>query len=73
MQGISKTRHVHLLDALQQLEGLLTDRQTECICLQKAEDYKLEMKSMYRNYEHLLKALSRQISAYEILYSEVKV
>ncbi|TKC12795.1 hypothetical protein FA048_04030 [Pedobacter polaris] len=73
MQAISKKRHERLRDALLQMKGLLSDGQKECSCLQQAEDYNRELETMYRNYDCLLKELSRQITAYEILYNEVKV
>jgi hypothetical protein len=73
MQAISKKRHERLKDALLQMKGLLSDGQKECSCLQQVEDYNRELETMYRNYDRLLKELSRQITAYEILYSEAKV
>jgi hypothetical protein len=73
MHGISKRRHGHLKHALLQMEGLLEGRNRECGCLQQAADYSRELETMYQNYEQLLNDLSRQINAYEILYSEVKV
>jgi type III secretory pathway component EscV len=73
MQAISKNRHGHLRDALAHMEVLLAGDGQEFACLQQATDYSLELEAMYRNYERLLKELSEQITAYEILYSEVKV
>ncbi len=73
MQAISKKRHEHLKEALLQMEGLFSDQQKDCGCLQQSGVYNRDLETMYRNYERLLKELSRQITAYEILYSEVKV
>lgn len=73
MQGINRKQYGHIVDALLRMERLLSDRQKECTTLKQAEDYKRDLESMYINYERLLKELSEQITAYEILYSEVKV
>jgi len=73
MQGISKSRHVHLMDALLQLEGLLSAGKRERGCLQEASDYRESLEAMHRNYERLLDELAGQIEAYETLYSEIKV
>ncbi|EHQ27512.1 hypothetical protein [Mucilaginibacter paludis] len=70
MQGISKSRHVHLMDALLQLEQLLGK---ECECLQQATEYRVELESMHSNYERLLEELARQITNYEVMYSHVKI
>lgn len=70
MQGISKSRHTHLVDALLQMEQLLSK---ECECLQQAGEYRVELESMHGNYERLLDELSKQIMEYEILYSHVKI
>lgn len=52
---------------------LLSDREKDCSCSKQAEDYKRDLESIFRNYERLLKELSEQITAYEILYNENKV
>jgi hypothetical protein len=70
MQGISKSRHTHLVDALLQIEQLLSK---ECDCLQQATEYRVELESMRSNYERLLNELARQITDYEMLYSHVKI
>lgn len=73
MHGISKSRHEHLHNAMLQMEELLSSNDRDCGFLHQAADYDRELESMYQNYERLLKELSSQITAYEILYSEVKV
>ncbi|RKR83407.1 hypothetical protein BDD43_3615 [Mucilaginibacter gracilis] len=70
MQGISKSRHVHLMDALLQLETLLGK---ECECLQQATEYRVDLENMHSNYERLLEELARQITNYEVMYSHVKI
>ena len=72
MQAISKGKHVHMIDALLQLEKLLIHEQ-ECNCLQQSADYRRELATMHANYEQLLEKLAEQISAYEALFGNVKV
>ena len=73
MQGINKAKHVHLIDALLYMERLLAREQRECACIQQTAEYRQELEDMYINYERLLEELSGQISAYEALFSQVKV
>lgn len=70
MQGISKSKHEHLMSALLQLEGLLNK---ECDCLEQAREYKSELETMHSNYERLLDELARKITDYEVFYSHVKI
>lgn len=70
MQGISKSKHEHLIGALLQLEQLLS---RECECLQQAGEYRVELETMHGNYEQLLNELAKQIVSYELLYSQVKI
>ena len=73
MQGINKAKHVHLMDALLQLERLLAREQRECAFVQRTAEYRQELEDMHLIYERLLEQLSRQISAYEALFNQVKV
>ncbi|CAM3736532.1 hypothetical protein MUGA111182_06270 [Mucilaginibacter galii] len=73
MQGINKAKHVHLIDALLQMEILLSREQVEFACIQQTVEYRRELEDMHSNYERLLEELSGQISAYEALFSQVKV
>ena len=70
MQGINKTRHAHLVDALLQIERQLS---TGSEYLQEAEEYRAELESMYNDYEHMLGELAGHIRAYETLFGQVKV
>lgn len=70
MQGISKSKHMHLIDALLQMEQLLSK---EYECLQQTTGYRVELEAMHSNYERLLDELARQITDYEVLYSHVKI
>ena len=69
MQGISKTRHEHLIDALLQMERLLS---SDCECIQEAEEYRTELENMYRDYECILSELAKQIRAYELLSARLR-
>jgi len=73
MQGINKAKHAHLIDALLQMERLLSREQRECGCIQQTAAYRLELEDMHVNYQVLLKNLSVQITAYEALFTQVKV
>lgn len=73
MQGISINRHGLLVDALLQMERLFSDEQKECSFLQQADYCDCELKTMYWNYELLLKELLEQIVMYGIVYSVAKV
>ena len=73
MQGINKSRHEHLHNAMLQMEELLSSSDLYCSILHQTADYSQKLVSMYQNYERLLNELSRQITDYEILYIEVKV
>lgn len=72
MQGINQSKHQHLLDALLQMERLLVSEQRECACVHQTAEYRRELEDMHLNYRRLLDELSRQISAYEDLFSQVK-
>ena len=73
MRGITKGKHVHMIDALLQLEELLTHEQPECGCSQQARDYRRELAAMHANYELLLEKLAEQVSTYETLFGDVKI
>ncbi len=73
MQGLSKSKHVHLVDALRHLESLLNGREQECECLPQTAALRRELESMHGNYERLLDELAKQITDYEVLYSHVKI
>lgn len=73
MQGINKAKHVHLLDALLQLESLLEQREFGDREINKAENYRSQLKAKFHDYEVLLNQLAQCIAEYEDLFSEVKV
>ncbi|MES2458227.1 MAG: hypothetical protein V4594_21900 [Bacteroidota bacterium] len=73
MQGINKAKHVHLIDALLQLERLLAHGRIECACIQQTAEYRLKLEDMHLNYERLLEELSGLIGVYEELFNQVKV
>ena len=74
MQGISQSKHQHLVDALLHLEMLLSkDDDATGADLQQAADYRLELEGMHRQYESLLIELSKVIVDYQDLFGRVKV
>jgi soluble cytochrome b562 len=70
MQGISQSKHQHLVDALLQMEQVLKQNRE---CVEQAVEYRVELESMHKNYERLLDKLANQISEYEALYAHVKI
>lgn len=70
MQGINKTRHAHLVDALLQIERQLS---TGSEYLQEAEEYLAELESIYSDYENMLGELAEKIRAYETLFGHIKI
>ena len=73
MQGINKTKHAHLMDALLGLEKLVIEQDPADCCILKAAEYHGQLGTMFSDYERLLTELSILICDYEILCSEVKV
>jgi hypothetical protein len=73
MKGINQPQHQHLLKALQQLERLLSEDPCGQESLLQALAYRYKLETMHSNYKKLLKELSKQITAYEVLYNDVKV
>jgi hypothetical protein len=72
MQGINKGRHVNLMNALVQLEGL-TSAAHAGEYPRETSKYRDKLHTMHCNYEHLLDELERMITDYEVLYSHVKI
>lgn len=64
---------MHLIDALLQMERLLSENKQANECLQQTVEYRVELESMYKNYEKLLEKLANQISKYEALYGHIKI
>lgn len=73
MQGINKAKHVHLVDALLQLERLMDQGSLLGQDLKKAEDLRLRLAEMYQGYEQLLDDLALHIAEYKDLFNEVKI
>jgi arginine/lysine/ornithine decarboxylase len=46
MQGINKSKHVHLIDALLQMERLLREDKQLNECLQQMVEYRAELENM---------------------------
>lgn len=72
MQGINKAKHIHLTEAMFQLERLLSKKEENSADLYQTEKYRKELEKMYENYHRLLTEVSHQIDDYEDLYIKVK-
>lgn len=73
MQGINRSRHIHLMKALLQLEEFVSQGEVDHICLEEVTAYSTELDSMYREYNKLLCDLEQHIIAYEELHRKVKI
>lgn len=73
MHGISKTKHLHLADALLQLERLLSRDFKQDVNMQQSEEYRKELEAIHLEYERLLVDLARVIDGYNELYGKVKM
>lgn len=73
MQGISTSKHQHLVDALLQLERVLGQDFKADTDLQEAAEYRGELERMHEEYEHLLMHLSELIVNYNELSGKVKI
>lgn len=73
MQGINKSKHIHLLDALLQLERLLSREFKQDADMQQSAKYRRELETMHLEYERLLLELSKVIDGYNELFSKVKI
>ncbi|MNK00544.1 hypothetical protein D3C87_183290 [compost metagenome] len=88
MQGINKSRHLHLLNALRQLEEtLINDRSNldtselssngvQTVMIPNAMQLmakRRELEESYKKYLNILDELALHIATYEDLFIEVKV
>lgn len=74
MQGINKSKHIHLLKALSQLEEFPNDNNAaEYNFLAEVKKYRHELDLMYSNYHKLLSNLEQHIIAYDELHKKVKI
>ena len=74
MQGINKSKHLHLLKALSQLEEFSSDNDTTGYNhLMEVREYRNELDLMYNNYHKLLNNLEQHIIAYDELHKKVKI
>ncbi len=72
MKGITKSKHLHLINALVQLEDILKTKAQERSCFQQNADYRADLESLYRQYEKQLANLSLLIADYDCLFTEIK-
>ncbi|TDQ08261.1 hypothetical protein [Pedobacter metabolipauper] len=73
MQGINKARHLHLVDALLQLEDLIAGLEMSPEPYAELKSKRLELEDSYRVYLNILDRLAFHIATYEDLFMEVKV
>jgi len=73
MQGINKSKHVHLLKALNQLEEIVSDGDRSYNQLLQVREYRNELDLMYANYQKMLINLEQHIIAYDELHKKVKI
>ncbi|MDO7742309.1 MAG: hypothetical protein MUP99_01005 [Pedobacter sp.] len=74
MQGINKSKHLHLLKALSQLEEFSSDNDTIGFNhSMEVKEYRHELDLMYNNYHKLLNNLEQHIIAYDELHKKVKI
>ena len=73
MQGINKAKHAHLIDALLGLERLVSRQFVDDTCMRQIVTHRDRLRRKVEDYDRLLVELAMLITAYEALYSEVKV
>jgi hypothetical protein len=73
MQGISTAKHQHLVDALLQLENLLSGDYRQDSDRQLALELKTELEAMHASYQQQVKELSELIMAYQDLFHRAKM
>lgn len=73
MQGISQSKHQHLIDALLKLEKLLGKDFKQDADRQQAAVYHMELDAKHTEYERLLLELSHVIDGYNQLFEKVKI
>lgn len=73
MQGISNSKHRHLVDALLQLENLLGRDFEHDADKQQAAEYRMELDLMLVDYERLLSDLAELIGHYNALSGKARL
>ncbi|HEK22392.1 MAG TPA: hypothetical protein ENO28_18265 [Bacteroidetes bacterium] len=73
MQGISTAKHQHLVDALLQLEKLLSRDFKQDTDRQQAEELRLELEAMHNSYNKQVNALAELIGDYHELFTKAKM
>jgi len=73
MQGINKSKHIHLLIVLNQLEEILRNSDNSSNHIIEVRDYRNELDLMYTNYQKMLNNLEQHIIAYDELHKKVKI
>lgn len=73
MQGISTSKHQHLVDALLHLENLLSKDFGQDIDRQLANELRSELELMHNNYSQRVAALAELIADYHELFHKAKM
>lgn len=73
MQGISQSKHQHLMDALLHLENLLSRDFTQDTDRQQAGELRSELEAMHSKYNVQMRILFDLIVDYEELFHKAKV
>jgi len=73
MQGISQSKHQHLVDALLQLENLLNRDFKQDTDKQHASELRSELEAMHRKYDEQMRELFDLILDYQDLFNKAKI
>lgn len=73
MQGISTSKHQHLVDALLHLEELLSKDFEQDTDRQISAELRRELEEMLSSYTEQVNALAKQISGYHELFNKAKM
>lgn len=73
MQGISNSKHQHLVNALLHLENLLSKQCEQNTDKQLAGELRLELETLHNSYSKQVNALADLIGDYHELFSKAKI
>jgi hypothetical protein len=73
MQGISTSKHQHLVDALLQLEKLLNREFVHNTDPQMAAELRSELETLFGSYNRQVMALAKLIGDYHELFNKAKI
>lgn len=73
MQGINRTRHTHLVDALLRMENMFSAIEHNEATVVHLKAKRVDLENSHRAYLEMLDALAFHITAYEDLFAYIKV